>query len=278
MKSELKNGLKLVVALATCALVVAVALGGCKKKSGKLTCATDGSTSMEKVIGILGEGFEEKYSDCSLTYNPTGSGSGIQAVAEKRCDIGLSSRALKKAELESGLTQTVVAQDGIAVIVNKKNPVKALSMADIKAIYTGAVTTWSALGGADSPIVVIGREAGSGTRDGFESITGTSNKCAYRQELTSGGDVISSVMSNELAIGYTSLATVTDKIKALPIDGVTPSDEAVLDKSYKLQRPFVFVTRGGEALGAAAKKFFDFAFSAEGAALIKKAGVIPVTQ
>lgn len=253
-------------------------MGGCKKNNGKLVCATDGSTSMEKVIGILGEAFEEKYNDCSFTYNPTGSGSGIRAVAEKRCDIGLSSRALKQAELQGGLSETVLAQDGIAVIVNNKNPVSGLTLSDLKNIYTGAVTTWAAFGGADEPIVVIGREAGSGTRDGFESITDTSNKCVYRQELTSGGDVISSVLTNELAIGYTSMATLSEKVKALKIDGVAPSEESVLDKTYKLQRPFVFVTRSEEALGEAGKKFLDFAFSNEAEPLIKKAGVIPVKK
>ena len=154
--------------------------------------STDGSTSMEKVIGALGEAYEQK-TGVTVTYNPTGSGSGIKAVGEGRCDIGLSSRALKDEEKASGLTQTILAYDGIAIIVNPANPITDLSLEQIAKVYTGEITNWSELGGDDAEIVLIGREAGSGTRDGFESITGTTDACQYRQELTSTGDVITTV-------------------------------------------------------------------------------------
>jgi len=228
--------------------VLAMALTGCaqeKKLSGAVS--TDGSTSMEKVIGVLGEAFEDSNSGVTVTYNPTGSGSGIQAVSEGRCDIGLSSRGLKEEEKAGGLTGTVLAYDGIAVIVNPENPVADLSMETIARIYTGEITNWKDVGGGDAAIVLIGREAGSGTRDGFESITGTAEKCRYRQELTSTGAVITTVAQNPDAIGYASLANVDDSVKAISVDGVAPSEETVKDGSYTVQRPFVLVTRSGEA-------------------------------
>ena len=206
--------------------------------------ATDGSTSMEKVIGALGEAYEAK-TGITVTYNPTGSGSGIKAVSEGRCDIGLSSRSLKDAEKAGGLSQTILAYDGIAIIVNPENPVEDLSLEQIAKIYTGEITNWSEVGGKDAQIVLIGREAGSGTRDGFESITGTTDACQYRQELTSTGDVITTVAQNPDAIGYASLASVKDTVKALAVEGVTPSEETVKDGSYLVQRPFVLVTKDG---------------------------------
>ena len=243
------------------------------KLSGSVS--TDGSTSMEKVIGALGEAFTNANSDVKFTYNPTGSGSGIQAVQEGRCDIGLSSRNLKDSEKESGLTETVLAYDGIAIIVNPANPVSELTIEQIAAIYTGEITNWSEVGGSDAEIVRIGREAGSGTRDGFESITGTTDKCQYRQELTSTGDVITTVASNPDAIGYASLASVKDSVKALVVNGVAPSETTVKDGTYAVQRPFVLVTRTGEALSQAAQAFFDFVTSADANDIITKAGVVP---
>ena len=240
--------------------------------------STDGSTSMEKVIGALGEYFMEQNSDINFTYNPTGSGSGITAVAEGRCDIGLSSRSLKDEEKEQGLTETVLALDGIAIIVNPENPVADLSLEDIAKIYTGEITNWSEVGGNDGEIVVIGREAGSGTRDGFESITGTKDTCAYRQELTSTGDVIATVAQNPNAIGYASLAAVKDTVKAVSVDGVAPSEDTVKDGTYTVQRPFVLVTRTDEALSEAAQKFFDFATSTEAAEIISAAGAVAVAE
>ena len=193
------------------------------------TVSTDGSTSMEKVIGALGEAFMEANDQVTFTYNPTGSSSGIQAVQEGRCDIGLSSRALKDAEKASGLTETILAYDGIAVIVNPENTVEDLTLEQIAAIYTGEVTNWSAVGGADAEIVLIGREAGSGTRGGFEEIVDVEDACKYRQELSSTGDVIATVAQNPGAIGYASLASVKDTVKAVKVAGVTPSEATVKD-------------------------------------------------
>ena len=236
----------------------------------------DGSTSMEKVIGSLGESFINSNPGTSYTYNPTGSGSGIKAVSEGTCDIGLSSRNLKDDEKASGLTGTVLALDGIAVIVNPNNPVSDLSVEQIASIYKGEITNWKDVGGNDAEIVLIGREAGSGTRDGFESITGTNDACKYRQELTSTGDVITTVSQNPDAIGYASLASLKDNVKALTVGGIAPTEETVKDGSYVIQRPFVLVTKDGVELSETAKKFFDYATSAEAAEIISAAGAVPV--
>ena len=261
----------------TMVLALVLALGvmsACSADKLSGSVATDGSTSMEKVIGVLGESFMETNPDVSFTYNPTGSGSGIAAVSEKRCDIGLSSRALKDEEKNNGLTETVLAYDGIAIIVNPENAISDLSVENIAKIYTGEITNWKDLGGADAEIVVIGREAGSGTRDGFESITGTSEKCVYRQELTSTGDVITTVSQNPDAIGYASLSAVKDTVKALTVGGVAPTEDTVKDGSYVVQRPFVLVTRTDEKLSEAAQAFFDYATSADAVELIAKAGAV----
>ena len=239
------------------------------------TVATDGSTSMEKVIGALGEAFMEVNPDTTFTYNPTGSGSGIQAVQEGRCDIGLSSRALKDAEKEAGLTETVLAYDGIAMIVNPANPVEDLSLEQIADIYTGKITNWSEVGGNDSQIVLIGREAGSGTRGGFEEIVGVVDACQYRQELSSTGDVITTVAQNPDAIGYASLAAVKDTVKALKVAGVTPTEATVKDGTYTIQRPFVLATKTGEKLNDVAQAFFDYATSADASEIITAAGAVP---
>lgn len=266
-----------------CAAVMALSLfAGCGQKANDNgtttggTVSTDGSTSMEKVVGALGESFMEANSGTTFTYNPTGSGSGIQAVSEGRCDIGLSSRALKDDEKASGLKETIVALDGIAIIVNPQNPVKDLSLEQIAKIYTGEITNWKDVGGEDAEIVLIGREAGSGTRDGFESITETKDACQYRQELTSTGDVITTVSQNPNAIGYASLAAIKDSVKALTVNGVAPTEATVKDGTYLVQRPFVLVTKEGAALSETAQKFFDFAISADAASIISAAGAVPV--
>ena len=246
------------------------------KKELSGTVATDGSTSMEKVIGALGESFMAENPNVTFTYNPTGSGSGIQAVSEGRCDIGLSSRALKDDEKASGLKETTLALDGIAIIVNPQNPVKDLTLEQIAKIYTGEITNWKDVGGNDAEIVLIGREAGSGTRDGFESITDTKDACQYRQELTSTGDVITTVSQNPNAIGYASLAAIKDSVKALTVNGVAPTEATVKDGTYLVQRPFVLVTKEGVALSETAQKFFDFATSADAASIISAAGAVPV--
>ena len=238
------------------------------------TVSTDGSTSMEKVINSLGESFMAANKDVKFTYNPTGSGSGIQAVTEGRCDIGLSSRALKDDEKASGLVETVLAYDGIAIVVSPENPVSDLDVDTIAKIYTGEITNWKDVGGDDAEIVLIGREAGSGTRDGFESITGTKDACAYRQELTSTGDVINTVSQNPYAIGYASLSAVGESVKALTVGGVKATEATVKDGSYVVQRPFVLVTKEGTELSPAAQAFFDYAISPEVADIIANAGAV----
>ena len=240
------------------------------------TVSTDGSTSMEKVIGALSESFMAQNSGVTVNYNPTGSGSGITAVQGGTCDIGLSSRALKDEEKSAGLKETVLAYDGIAIIVHPDNPVSDLSVEQLAQLYTGEITNWKDVGGNDAEVVLIGREAASGTRDGFESITGTKDKCQYRQELTSTGDVITAVSQNPDAIGYASLASVKDSVKALNVDGVTPSEATVKDGSYKVQRPFVLVTMAGKELSPAAQAFFDYAISSDAASIIAKAGAVAV--
>ena len=240
--------------------------------------STNGSTSMEKVIGILSEQFMADNSGVSVTYDPTGSGAGIEAASNGSADIGLSSRALKDEEIAGGLTGTTVALDGIAVIVNAGSKVEDLSVEQIAQIFTGEITDWSEVGGEAGTISCIGREAGSGTRDGFESITNTKDACKLDQELTSTGGVIEAVAGNPNAIGYASLSAVEgkDAIKALTVGGVACTEETVLDGSYAIQRPFVLVTRTGEALSPAAQAFFDFATSSAANDLIKSAGAVPV--
>ncbi len=261
------------------AITVSIFTGCGKDNIGtEETVSTDGSTSMEKVINVLGEAFEQENSNATFTYNPTGSGTGIQAVLEGRCDIGLSSRNLKDEEKEQGLIETVLAYDGIAVIVNPENPIENLSMEDLGKIYTGEITNWKDLGGNDGEIVLIGREAGSGTRDGFESITKTEDVCKYRQELTSTGDVITTISGNPNAIGYASMASISDKIKTIAINDVEPSEEAIKDGSYVVQRPFLLVTKEDKKLSNMAQKFFDYSISGDAIEIIQKAGVVPAYE
>lgn len=242
--------------------------------------STNGSTSMEKVIGVLSEQFMADNSGVSVTYDPTGSGTGIEAAKNGTCDIGLSSRALKDEETSAGLVGTPVALDGIAVIVNAGSKVSDLTVEQIAQIFTGAVTDWSEVGGDAGTISCIGREAGSGTRDGFETITDTKDTCVLAQELTSTGAVIEAVKGNPNAIGYASLSAVEDQegIKALTVGGVACSEETVLDGTYAIQRPFVLVTKDGTALSAQAQAFFDFATSSAANDLIRAAGAVPVAE
>ena len=240
--------------------------------SGKVT--TGGSTSMEKVIGALQEAFMEQNSGVDVTYDPTGSGAGITGAQEGSLDIGLSSRALKDGE--TGVSATVIALDGIGIIVNNANTVEDLTTDQIAAIATGEVTNWKEVGGPDAEIVMIGREAGSGTRDGFESILKVSDQCKYAQELTATGAVIAAVQANENAIGYASLAALDDSVKALKVNGIDCTEETVKDGSYTVQRPFVFVTKDGAQQTPAVKAFIDFAASADAASLISNAGAVPV--
>ncbi len=273
--------MKLKVCILSFVLCTFVFLAGCANtstsgSSASKTVSTDGSTSMEKVINTLGEAFMEENAGTTFTYNPTGSGSGIKAVQEGRCDIGLSSRSLKSEELSSGLKQTTLALDGIAIIVNPNNGVDDLSEAQLASIFKGEITNWSQVGGKDGDIVLIGREAGSGTRDGFESILDIEDECKYRQELTSTGDVITTISQNEAAIGYASLASVKSSVNAIKVSGVQPSEETIKNSTYKIQRPFVLVTKEGVELSETASKFFDYVTSSSAKDLITKAGAIPL--
>ena len=242
--------------------------------------STNGSTSMEKVIGALSEQFMADNSGVSVTYDPTGSGAGIEAASNGSADIGLASRALKDEEKAGGLTETVVALDGIAVIVNAGSKVEDLSVEQIAKIFTGEITDWSEVGGDPGAISCIGRESGSGTRDGFESITGTKDSCKLDQELTSTGGVIEAVAGNPNAIGYASLSAVEgkDTVKAVTVGGVACTEATVLDGSYAIQRPFVLVTKDGTTLSPAAQAFFDFATSKDAASLIQNAGAVPTAK
>ena len=265
--------MKKMITMMMAAVLALSMFAGCGNTKTTGSVATDGSTSMEKVIGALGEAFQND-TGISFTYNPTGSGSGIKAVQEGRCDIGLSSRDLKDEEKAAGLNGTILAYDGIAIIVHPENPVADLSLETIAKIYTGEITNWSEVGGSDAEIVLIGREAGSGTRDGFESITDTEDACKYRQELTSTGDVITTVSQNPGAIGYASVASVKDTVKAVTVNGVAPTEATIKDGSYVVQRPFVLVTKADTKLSDAAQKFFDYITSADANEIISAAGVV----
>jgi len=285
--------MKKIISILLAAVMVMALLAGCGSKNSDKTndnntpnnnqntelsgsVSTNGSTSMDKVIGALREQFMADHKNVTVTYDPTGSGSGIEAVKNGTADIGLASRSLKDEEKADGLTETVIALDGIAVIVNAQSKVTDLTVEQIAKIFTGEITDWSEVGGDPGAISCIGREAGSGTRDGFESITDTKDACQYRQELTSTGDVITTVSQNPNAIGYASLAAIKDSVKALTVNGVAPTEATVKDGTYLVQRPFVLVTKEGVALSETAQKFFDFAISADAASIISAAGAVPV--
>ena len=250
---------------------------GSSSPDSSATVSTDGSTSMEKVIGFLSEAYMEEHGDVKVTYNPTGSSSGIQAVSEGRCDIGLASRDLKEEET-ADLQGTTVAIDGIGIIVHPDNPVADLTIEQIGDIYEGNITNWKEVGGSDAPIVCIGREAASGTRDGFEEVTGTKDNCRYSQELTSTGDVVQTVSGNPNAIGYASVASVNDTVKLASVEGVVPTIETIQNGEYKIQRNFVLVTKKDTPLSKAAQEFFDFATGPQADSLITEAGAVPVKR
>ena len=271
----------LTLSLAACGSKPAPSEGGdpaATDLSGSVS--TNGSTSMEKVIGALSEQFMADHSGVSVTYDPTGSGAGIEAASNGSADIGLASRALKDEEKSGGLTETVVALDGIAVIVNANSKVADLSVEQIAKIFTGEITDWSQVGGQAGKISCVGREAGSGTRDGFESITGTKDACKLDQELTSTGGVIEAVAGNANAIGYASLSAVEgkDTVRAVTVGGAACTEDTVLNGSYAIQRPFVLVTKTGATLSPAAQAFFDYATSTAANELIKAAGAVPVAK
>ena len=290
MKRTMKKAMSILAASA----VLALTLAGCggtdtnttententETASLSGTVATNGSTSMEGVIGNLKEQFEADNSGVSVSYDATGSSAGIEAVTNGTADIGLSSRALKEEEEAAGLTGTTVALDGIAIIVNADSQVADLTVEQIAQIFTGEITNWSEVGGADGEIACIGREAGSGTRDGFESITETEDLCKLSQELTTTGPVIEAVKGNPNAIGYASLSAVEGQegIKTLTVGGVACSEETILDGTYEIQRPFVLVTKNDTQLSEAAQAFFDYATSTAASDLIRNAGAVPVAK
>ena len=266
-------------ASSTAASASTTASSAAEQAAGTLSgnVATGGSTSMKNVIAALTEGFAEVEPGVTVSYDPTGSGAGITGATDKTLDIGLSSRALKDDE-KSAVDGTIVALDGIAIIVNKDSKVADLSVEQLKKMFTGEITNWKDVGGDDGEIVLVGREAGSGTRDGFESIVDVKDSCKYAQELTATGAVISAVEANPLAIGYASLSAVGDTVKAVTVGGVECSEETVKDGSYEVQRPFVFVTNDSVTLSAQAQAFFDFATSTDAADLIRTAGAVPVNE
>jgi phosphate transport system substrate-binding protein len=283
--------MKKIISILLAAVMVMALLAGCGSKNSDKTndnntpnnnqntelsgsVSTNGSTSMDKVIGALREQFMADHKNVTVTYDPTGSGSGIEAVKNGTADIGLASRSLKDEEKADGLTETVIALDGIAVIVNAQSKVTDLTVEQIAKIFTGEITDWSEVGGDPGAISCIGRESGSGTRDGFESITGTKDSCKLDQELTSTGGVIEAVAGNPNAIGYASLSAVGDSVKALTVGGVEATEATVKDGSYVVQRPFVLVTKEGTKLSPAAQAFFDYALSADAASIIAAAGAV----
>lgn len=265
----MKKASSILLPAALCLMVLA----GCGGRND-LNVVANGSTSMEKVMGALIEGFQETDTTVTVIFEPTGSGSGIQAAANGSADIGLSSRGLKHDE-KASLTETVVARDGIAIVVHPANSVDDLSVEQIGAIAKGEITNWRELGGPDQAVALIGREAGSGTRGAFEELTDTAGICAYAQELTSTGAVVTAVSTTPGAIGYVSLSSVDGSVKALTVGGVACTEESVLDGSYALQRPFIFATRTDKALSPAAQSFYDFALSSQADPLYRIAGVIP---
>lgn len=275
--------MKKAIAITLASALLAAALTGCgsqasaEKLSGSVS--TNGSTSMEKVIGTLSEQFMNNHSEVTVTYDATGSGTGIEATANGTCDIGLASRGLKDEEAAKGLKATTVALDGIAVIVNENAPVDDMSVEEIASVFTGSVADWAAFGGTGE-IACIGREAGSGTRDGFESITKTADKCVLKQELTSTGAVIAAVQSSPNAIGYASFAAVEGQtgIKVLTVAGVPCTAENIVNGSYVIQRPFNLITKDGASLSSAAQAFFDYMTSKDAAELIVKAGAVPTAK
>ena len=234
----------------------------------------NGSTSVERVIAILIEAFNLDHPDVILTFDATGSGAGITSAQEGTADIGLSSRELR--EGETGIDAITFAIDGLAVIVHPDNPITDLSMEQIAAIYTGEITNWSEVGGEDSPIAVIGREAGSGSRGAFEDIMGIVDEAEHDQELTSGGAVITAVATNVFAIGYASLSAVGDTVRAISVEGVMITEQSLVDGSYPVARPFIMLTQSGTPLSPEAQAFIDFALSVAATDFIADAGVVQV--
>ena len=279
--------MKKIMTLALAAALALSVLTGCGAKEEAAASTTpaasaefsgsvnlDGSTSMEKVVGILIESFNEIYPDVTISYNGSGSGAGITAAIDGTADMGLSSRELKDEEAGKGAVANLVALDGVAVVVNPENTVEDLTVAQIADIFSGKITNWAEVGGADGPIAVLGREPGSGTRGAFEEIVGVEDVCVYNAEYSSTGDVIGQVSTNPTAIGYASLSAVSEDVKAVKVDGVACTEDTVKDGSFPIQRPFLIVTKEGAELSPAAESFLEYAQSAEVADLIAQAGAV----
>ena len=244
-----------------------------KNVSGTVSLA--GSTSMQKLCEAMIESFNEEYPDITVTAEYTGSGAGLEAVAAGKTDIGNSSRALKDSEKAAGVEENIVAIDGIAVITNKAGKVQDLSTEQLSDIYTGKITNWKDLGGDDEAIVVIGREAGSGTRGAFEELLKIEDQCAYAQELDSTGGVLAKVAATPGSIGYVSLDVVDDTVTAVSLNGVAPTEENIVAGAYTLSRPFVMATKGAiDAQSEAVKTWFSYVQSDAGKAVITAMGLI----
>lgn len=256
-------------------LLCLLALSACSSGGSAGVVNTNGSTSMERVVGALIEAYGMDHAGVTVNYSGTGSSAGIQGVLEGVCDIGLSSRALKPTEEERGARARLIALDALAVVVHPSNPVEDLSVEQLGALASGQASYWDQVGGAAAPVAFIGREAGSGTRTAFEEVLGLEGACAYTNELTSTGDVIANVSSNPNAIGYVSLAAVGEGVKVLAVGGVRPSEEAVQAGSYAIRRAFYLVTAEGFPLSPAAQDFLDYAQSPGAEPYLRAAGAIP---
>ncbi len=271
---------KKIFAAVAAACVMAVTFTGCGKKNsesgeltGKLTLA--GSTSMEKLCEAMSESFMEANQGVTVTVEYTGSGAGLESLASGSVDIGNASRGLKDEERNNGAVENIIAIDGIAVITDTENSVKDVSAGNLAKIYTGEITNWSELGGANQPIVVIGREAGSGTRDAFEELMEVKDACKYAQQLDSTGAVLAKVATTPGAIGYVSLDVVDNSVTGLKIDGAEPTEEQILAGKYILQRPFVMATKGEiKDQNEIVRAWFDYIKSDAGKDVIRKVGLI----
>lgn len=244
-----------------------------QKVSGKVTMS--GSTSMEKLAKALIEDFREINSDITVTAEFVGSSTGVKQCLEGTVNIGNASRNLKDEEKSNGAVENIVAIDGIAVIISPDNKIDSVSKEQLSKIYTGEIKNWSEVGGEDSPIVVIGRESGSGTRGAFEELLKVEDLCSYAQELNSTGAVKTTVSSDKDAIGYISLDVVDDTVKAVKLDGVEASEKEIVAGNYSLSRPFVMTTKGDiKDQDAATQEFLNYVYSERGQEIVKSVGLI----
>ncbi len=280
-----------VITVLIAACLIAITIAGCgKSKSEKNNKSTTGntseenlrgkiqlagSTSMEKLCNAMSESFMEKNPEVTVTVEYTGSGAGLEALAAGSVNIGDASRKIKEEEKKKGILENIVALDGIAMITNKNNSIKDVTSKNLAKIYKGEIKNWKDLGGKDEQIVVIGREAGSGTRDAFEELVGIKDSCKYAQELNSTGAVLAKVASTPGAIGYVSLDVINKTVSSLKLNGVKATEKQILAGKYLLQRPFVMATKGKiSEQSNLVKAWFKYIKSNEGKAVIRKAGLI----